>query len=70
SPVDEPEEQYQEEDSEIEKQKQEIAARAIQVGYRGSKDRQNSHREQESPGSKFESTQLSDRRTHQVFLSF
>ncbi|CAF3959641.1 unnamed protein product [Rotaria magnacalcarata] len=67
SPVDEPEEQYQEEDSEIEKQKQEIAARAIQVGYRGSKDRQNSHREQESPGSKFESTQLSDRRTHQEF---
>ncbi|CAF3074976.1 unnamed protein product [Rotaria socialis] len=67
SPVDEPEEQYQEEDSEIEKQKQEIAARAIQVGYRGSKDRQNSHREQESPGSKLESTQLSDRRTRQEF---
>ncbi|CAF4340698.1 unnamed protein product, partial [Rotaria magnacalcarata] len=70
SPVDEPEEQYQEEDSEIEKQKQEIAARAIQVGYRGSKDRQNSHREQESPGSKFESTQLSDRRTHQLKYYF
>ncbi|CAF1431440.1 unnamed protein product [Rotaria sp. Silwood1] len=61
----EPEQIFERENSEAEREEQEIAARAIQAGFRGSKDRRSAHREQESPGSKGELDQLSDRRPYQ-----
>ncbi|CAF4155502.1 unnamed protein product, partial [Rotaria sp. Silwood2] len=65
----EPPELFEKEDSEEEREEQEIAARTIQAGFRGSKDRKSAQREQESPGSKGELDQLSDRRPNQEFES-
>ncbi|CAF1042932.1 unnamed protein product [Rotaria sordida] len=65
--VEEPSQIFEEEDIEAEKEEQEISARTLEAGFRGSKDRKSAQREQESPGSKSETDQLSDRRQHQEF---